>query len=197
MQAGDLENHAAEDCCSFNNEPVIDNSEMTPQPLSASSLRAPNGSLWQRLRNQRREVAAAVALIVMVIIWFDTGRSRDESNSVSLDPLEGYEAVLSDFSTIDDDRPLRESADPFESPSQSMFDGGLSIPKSSKSAESSTATTDNFPAVTRGTIPSGKANYPDASRAFNTSDGGTATRNASEQQSGRRVRFAGRIQPTH
>ena len=179
-------------------EPVIDNSEMTPQPLSASSLRAPNGSLWQRLRDQRREVAAVVALIVMAIIWFDTGSSRGESNSVSLDPLEGYEAVLSDFSTVDDDRPLRESADPFESPSQSMFDGGLSIPQSSESAESSTATTDNFPAVTRGTIPSGKRELSGRVSSRSTPrHGGPATRNASEQQSGRRVRFAGRIQPTH
>ncbi len=197
MQTGDLVHHSAEDCHTFDMEPVIDNSGKAPQSLSASSLKTPNGSLWQRLRDQRREVAAVVALIVMAILWFDTGNSSSDSNSVSLDPLEGYEAVMSDFSTVDDGRPLRESADPFESPSQSIFDGGLSIPHSPASAASSTVFTDNSPAENRGTLPAEYAVNPDATRALNTSPGGPEKRNASEQQSGRRVRFAGRIQPTH
>lgn len=196
MQTGDLEHHAAENSHSFDKEPVVDKSEVAPQSPGTSSLSTRSGSLWQRLRDQRREVAAVVVLIVMAILWFDTGNSSPDSNSVSLDPLEGYEAIMSDFSTVDDGRSLRESADPFESPSPSIFDGGLSIPQSPAPAASSTVFAENLPPENHGTVPPGYAVNPDATRAFNTSAGGAA-RNSSEQQSGRRVRFAGRIQPTH
>ncbi|MBC7964368.1 MAG: hypothetical protein H7Z17_00465 [Fuerstia sp.] len=163
----------------------------TPQRSSSSRLGSRIGSAWHRLREQRREAAAVVVLIAMVMIWFDTGSSETGTAPDAPDPLDGFEATLSDFEPVEDARPMRESADPFESQSQNSFDSSLYIPSSEGSAAGNTASSDF------GTSTTATARYPEDAPAFNASASQTSADYGTDQQQRRKVKFAGRIQPAN
>ena len=92
----------------------------TLPPSRRQRLTSGIGTLWRQLREQRREAAAVVVLIVMAMFWFDTGKSGTGAATNSPDPLDTYDAVLSDFEPVGNTQPMRESADPFESGAQSI-----------------------------------------------------------------------------
>ena len=95
--------------------------ESTPQLSGRLRLQSRIGSLWQRLREQRREAAAVVVLIVIAMVWSDTDSSEKGSALNSSDPLDSYEAALLDFEPVSDIQTMPESADPFGSSLQNSF----------------------------------------------------------------------------
>ena len=167
---------------------------ITSQRSVGSRLGSRVGSVWHRLREQRREAAAVIVLIVMVMIWFDSGSSGTGTApdaAAAPDAFDAFEATLSDFESVQDARPLRESADPFESTSQNLFDSGLHFPPSEQSAAGNTASAD------LGTSSTATARYPEDAPAFNASASQTSADYGSDQQQRRNVKFAGRIQPAN
>jgi hypothetical protein len=130
-------------------------------------------SLWQRLRDQRREAAAAVVMIVIAMVWFDLGRSGTSTPSGSPNELESYDSLLSDFEPVGEDQTMRESSDLFEMSNQNSLDGGLYSPQTEGSFQSDTFSAKNASAV-----------QTSADYGFG-------------QQQPRKVKFAGRIQPAN
>ena len=166
----------------------------SPQPSVRERLRSRIGSLWPRLREQRREAAAVVVLIVMAMVWSDSGSSGTGSASNSQDTLDSYDDVLSDFEPVGDVQAMRESADPFEPSSQNSDVSGLYIPSSEGSVSADIFSAKNSSADSGRSTPT-TARYPDTTPAFNDS----ATQSSADygQQQPRKVKFAGRIQPVN
>jgi hypothetical protein len=177
-------------------------------------------SLWQRLRNQPRETAAVVVLVVTAIIWLDSGDSNSQKNHTSkpLDPMAGFESYLSDFETEKSSTPLRESADPVENQSPASYGGDMMIPQTQQPEFASTVTanygdsvsepnnspSNNLATSTTAARNPATQNPADAdadafgSAAFNTNAGSAAfDMNNSGSQQTRKVRFAGRIKPAN
>ncbi len=171
--------------------------ESTPQLSGRLRLQSRIGSLWQRLREQRREAAAVVVLIVIAMVWSDTDSSETGSASNASDPLDSYEAVLSDFEPVGDVRAMPESADPFDSSSQKSFDSGLYFPPSEESARSTSLSAHDASSASGSSMPATAARYPDTAPAFNASATHSSADDSSDQQQRRRVKFAGRIQPAN
>lgn len=164
-----------------------------PPPLTqsrSSRLRSRIAPVWQRLQEQRREAAAVIVLIVMAMVWFDTGSSDSGKAPDAADPLDAFEATLSDFEPVQDTNPVRESADPFESSSPDPFHNGSSLPPSEIPVSENTA----FSEFDTSTI---TARYPDEPSSFNTSSTQTTAEYGSDQQQRRKVKFAGRIKPAN
>ena len=155
------------------------------------------GSLWRRLREQRREAAAIIVLIVMAMIWFDTGSSGTGPASNALDGFESYEAVVSDFEPVSEVQAVRESADPFESFSENSFEGGSYFPPSDGSAPSDTFSVSNSTTDSGRSATATTARYPDTGRAFSASPTQRSPDSGSVEQQPRKVKFAGRIQPAN
>ena len=149
MQNGDLEKQpesldtltTAADAVSANADPVATEPAATER-LVNSLESVVKESLWQRLRNQPRETAAIVVLVVTAIIWLDSGDSKSpkDKTSKSLDPMDGFESYLSDFDTEESNTPLRESADPLDTQSPASFSSDLTIPKTQQSDFASAVT---------------------------------------------------------
>ncbi len=196
MQTGDLENQSETNAALITEESAVSETESARPSISDSTTPAQNRSFWQRLRGQRREAAAVVILIVIAIIWFDSGSSKSGSKSVSLDPLDGYDAVLSDFTPVGETQQMRESADPFES-TQTTGRESSSILLAEESVGSGSAGDFNSSASYRGSTPATNADYSSHTPTFNSSENASAPTNGSDPQQRRRVRFAGRIQPTN
>lgn len=192
MQNGDLRTQSTEDSITSTEETASLVEKSTSIPSSESRQRSRIGSFWQRLRDQRREAAAVVVLIVTAIVWFDTGSSRTGSASNAPDPLDGYEAVLSDFETVSASQPMCESADPFESSSKNTFGVGLSAAQTEDSVSANRPS-----AISGGSTPVPTARYPDDTQAFNASATNTSAGDGSDQQLSRRVKFVGRITPAN
>jgi len=164
----------------------------TSIPSRDLRLRSRIASFWQRLRNQRREAAAVVVLIVLTIVWLDTGSSKTGSASHAPDLFDSYESVLSDFEPVDDGQPMCESADPFESSSKNAFGSDLSAVQWEESVST------NRPSAASGGLNSAPtARYPDDNPAFSTSTNNTSTGDGSDQQLSRKVKFVGRITPAN
>lgn len=218
MQNGDLERQFTEDSITTAAEPArlaatesvrtksttefnSDAAKETASVVAGSTLipsgnfrlRSRIGSFWQRLRDKRREAAAVVVLIVITIVWLDTGSSKTGTTSYAPDPLDGYEAVLSDFEPVGDShQPRCESADPFESSSGNAFGSGLSAAQSEDSASI------NRPSSAfGGSTPEPTARDADDARAFNAFENNTSTGDGSDQQRPRKVKFVGRIKPAN
>ncbi len=173
MQDGGLETQSTECCVTQTSQPEKSVAVDSVLKLSRRArLRLRIGSLWERLREQRREAAAVVVLIVVAIIWSDTGSSGSGSAANSPDSFDSFEAVLSDSGSVGDGKTQRESADPFES-SQDSFDSGLYFPPSEESASENSAS---------------------ANSAFEIQ---TSADYGPDQQHLRKVKFAGRIQPAN
>lgn len=168
MQNGGLETQSTEGSVTQATQPERPVAvESTLPPSGRSRLQLRIGSLWERLREQRREAAAVVVLVVVAIVWSDTGSSGSGSASNSPDSLDSFEAVLSDSGSVGDGQAPQESADPFES-SQDSSDSDLYFPRSEESTSETSAS------------------------AIQTSaDYGP------DQQHLRKVKFAGRIQPAN
>ena len=217
MQNGDLERQFTEDSITTAAEPArlaatesvrtksttefnSDAAKETASVVAGSTLipsgnfrlRSRIGSFWQRLRDKRREAAAVVVLIVITIVWLDTGSSKTGTTSYAADPLDGYEAVLSDFEPVGDSQPRCESADPFESSSGNAFGSGLSAAQSEDSAS-----TNRPSAAFGGSTPEPTARDADDARAFNAFENNTSTGDGSDQQRPRKVKFVGRIKPAN
>jgi len=171
--------------------------ESTLQPSGRSWLQSRIGSLWRRLRDQRREAAAAIVLIVMAMIWSDTGSSGTGSTSNALDAFESYEAVLSDFEPVSEVQPVRESADPLDSFSQNSSESGLYFPPSEGSAPSDTFSVKNASPDSDSSASATTARFPDTASAFNASPTRKSPDSGTVQQQPRKVKFAGRIQPAN
>ena len=171
--------------------------ESTLQPSGSAWLQSRLGSLWQRLREQRREAAAVIVLIVMAMIWFDSGSPGTSPASKSLDTFDSYDAVLSDFEPVSDVQAVRESADPFDSSSQNLFDGGVHSPPSESSARSDTFSSMNSAAGTDSSTAATSARQPDTASGFNAFPTRISAISGSGQQQPRKVKFAGRIQPAN
>ena len=154
----------------------------TPQPSVPEQLRSRIGSLWPRLREQRREAAAVVVLIVMAMVWSDSGSSDTGSTSNSQDALDSYNDVLSDFEPVGDIQAMRESAEPFEPSSQNSDVSGLYIPSSEGSVPAD--------------IFSAKNSSADSGRSTPTTTHSSADYGSAQLQP-RKVKFAGRIQPVN
>lgn len=174
--------------------------ESMRQRFSRATLQS--GSIWQRLREQRREAAAVVVLIVMAMIWYDSGSPVTESASVSSasnaqDAFDSFETLLSDFEPVGDDPSMRESSDPFESQSQNSPGSDLYIPRTEGSFESDTFSTRNGSADSGWSTPTTMARYPDTAPASNASAAQTSANDGFGQQQPRKVKFAGRIQPAN
>ena len=169
----------------------------SPQPSVRERLRSRIGTLWSRLREQRREAAAVVVLIVMAMVWSDSGSSGTGSASNSRDALDSYDDVLSDFEPVGDVQAMRESADPFESLSQNSDDGGLYIPSSEGSAPADIFSAKNSSADSGRSTLTTAARYPDTASAFNAAATHSSADDGSGQQQPRKVKFAGRIQPVN
>ncbi|GEM_PF-2444778 len=170
-------------------------------------------SLWQRLRNQPRETAAIVVLVVTAIIWLDSGDSNSQKDQTAklLDPMDGFESYLSDFETEESSTPLRQSADAADTQSPASFSSDLTIPQTRQSEFASTVTANYGDSVFEPSNSSSKnrdsattaAQYPanadaSGSPAYRTNAGSTefdADNSGSRQN--RRVRFAGRIKPAN
>lgn len=220
MQNGDLEKQpesldtltTAADAVSANADPVATEPAATER-LVNSLESVVKESLWQRLRNQPRETAAIVVLVVTAIIWLDSGDSKSpkDQTSKSLDPMDGFESYLSDFDTEESNTPLRESADPLDTQSPASFSSDLTIPKTQQS-DFASAVTANYgdtvfesgnslsnnrdSATTAAQYPAdGDANGSPAYRT--NADRAEFDTNNSGSQPSRRVRFAGRIKPAN
>ncbi len=170
-------------------------------------------SLWQRLRNQPRETAAIVVLVVTAIIWLDSGASNSpkDQTSKSFDPMDGFESYLSDFDTEKSSTPSRESADPVDTQSPASFGSVLTIPQTQQYEFASPVTANYGDSVFEPSSSSSKirdsattaAQYPadadaNGSPAYRTNADSAEfdTHNSGSQQN-RRVRFAGRIKPAN
>ena len=80
MQDGGLETQSTECCVTLTSQPEKSVAVDSVLKLSRRArLRLRIGSLWERVREQRREAAAVVVLIVVAIIWSDTGSSGSGS----------------------------------------------------------------------------------------------------------------------
>ena len=154
-----------------------------------SRLSAKIGSLLHWLRDQRREAAAIVVLLIMGITWFDSGRSRTDSASAPLSPLDGYEAVMSDFQPVGDGRPLRESADPIEAPFQNSYGSSIFIPEADESMSASTVKTQPATADYGDSTAASAQNQGEAS-AFDASSAHHSAGYGSDPQPRRKVKFA-------
>jgi hypothetical protein len=196
MRTDDLEIQSQANATLITDGFAVSDSESTQPSISDSTTSSQNRSFWHRLRDQRREAAALVTLIVIAVIWFDSSSSKIETKSVSLDPLDGYEAVLSDFTPVGETQPMRESADPFES-TQPIRHDGSSILRAGESPGSGSTADFNSSASYRGPTPATNADYSSHTPTLNTSQGSSAPIGGSDSQQPRRVRFAGRIQPTN
>ena len=91
MDHGDLETQSKQ--LDLVTSPTVDT--VTPAVPTASSSRAigpdliSRQSLWRKLRQQPRESAAIVVLIVTAIIWLDSGSSSKKTGSATtLDPTD-------------------------------------------------------------------------------------------------------------
>lgn len=171
----------------------VENAPEQPRDATQSSQRS---AVWQRLRSRRREAAAVVTLIVMATIWFDSGSSHQRTDNTSIDPLEGYDAVLSDFGPAKAEAPQRDSADPFES-TQNPAMGQLTIPQAPDIEIPYPSPASNMPAGDHFSPPAANASYPDDARGFAGAASGSGAIRGADSQNRRRVRFAGRIQPAH
>ena len=202
MHAGDTETQTTVESKLLSAQPGCIQVEMTPERPSDATQKTPRSAIWQRsviwqrLRSRRREAAAVVTLIVMATIWFDSGSSRVGSDTTSIDPLEGYDAVLSDFDPVKEEAPQRDSADPFESTQNSAI-GQLTIPQAPDVEAPDTSSASNMPAGYYGGPPAANASYPDDARGFAGAASGSGAMRSADSQNRRRVRFAGRIQPAH
>ncbi len=220
MENGDLEKQpesldtvmTAVDAGLANADPVATEPAATERPvISLESV--VKESLWQRLRNQPRETAAIVVLVVTAIIWLDSGYSKSPKvqTSRSLDPMDGFESYLSDFDTEESNRPLRESADPLDTQSPVLFNSDLTIPQTQQS-EFASAVTANYgdtvsepdnSSINNRDSATTAAQYPadadaNGSPAYRTNaDRAEFDTNNSGSQQSRRVRFAGRIKPAN
>ena len=143
---------------------------------------------WRLMRKKRREVSAMIVLILMAILWLDTGGAGSQGATSVPDPLEGYDVLLGDFESAGSARPQRESAEPldFSSETQSGSDS-LYIPQSNETAAASQST-GRFGEPARAAA----ANYSNETPAFSS----LSDRKADEPGR-RKVRFAGRIQPAN
>ncbi len=166
-----------------------------PQLSRFSRLQSRIGTLWQRLRSQRRKAAAVIVLAVTAIVWFETGSSETGSAANSQVTLDSYDSVLVDFDSGDDSQAMRESADPFETPSLNSFDSELHFPSSANSVQSDPFTTAHKSADSGRSTPATIAQYPDS--AFSGSATHPTADDNSGQQKPRKVKFAGRIQPAN
>ena len=183
------------------------------ETVAASSEPAAKEPLWQRLRQQPRETAAIVILVVTAIIWLDSGDSSSprSQSSKPIDPMDGFESYLSDSETGESGTPLRGSADPVDTQSPASFGGELLIPQSPQSEFASTVTANycdsmfepsNSLSNSRDTATTA-AQYPADADAYGApayrtnAVGAGLDMNDSDSQQNRRVRFAGRIRPAN
>ena len=196
MQIGDRDNQFIDDSKLLADKSAACSQEATSEPINNETVQSRKVWIWQRLCDQRREVAAVVALIVMAVVWYDSGSSKSGSELVSQDPLDSYDAVLSDFTPVGESQPLRESANPFE-PSPNSVRDGVSATQPKDSAARGGTQEFNSRASFRGTTPATTAEYSSNAPAFNPSATGSVPADGSEQPQRRRVRFAGRIQPSN
>jgi len=196
MHAGDRENQFIDESQLIADESAVGSQKSVSKSFSNEKIRSWKDLIWQRLRDQRREAAAVVALLVIAVVWFDTGSSKSGSESVSQDPLDGYEAVLSDFALVGETQPLRESADPFE-PSRNSVRDSVSATQPKDSAVRGGVQEFNSRASFHGTTPATTAEYSNNAPSFNASANGAVSAKGSEQTPHRRVRFAGRIQASN
>ena len=169
----------------------------TLPPSRRQRLTSGIGTLWRQLREQRREAAAVVVLIVMAMFWFDTGKSGTGAATHSPDPLDTYDAVLSDFEPVGNTQPMRESADPFESGAQNSFDTDLYFPPTGRSAASDTVSAIDASANLGESKPATSARAPDNAPAGNASTTYASAEDGSDQQQRRKVKFAGQIKPAN
>ncbi|MEJ7593097.1 MAG: hypothetical protein WKF77_16245 [Planctomycetaceae bacterium] len=188
---------ATESASGATTETATVSAEFTPQRSGRSRLRSQIGSLWHRLREQRREAAAVIVLIVIAMVWSDTGSSGKDSAPKTSDPLDSYEAVLSDFAPVDEVQAMPESADPFESSPRNSFDSGLYFPQSEESALSNNVSAGDSAFDSGRSMPATTARYPETSSTLNASATHSPADYGSDQQQRRRVKFAGRIQPAN
>ena len=196
MQASDADTKTAVEASLLPEQPGSNQIELTPAKQSEALPNFRRSASWQRLQSRRREVAAVVTLVVIAAIWFDSGSSRVGSETTSIDPLEGYDAVLSDFGPVKDETPQRDSADPFETTQNSSM-GHLTIPQAPNVDEPNVSSGSKMPAGYYGGPPAANASYPDDVRGFAGAASGSGTARGVDSQNRRRVRFAGRIQPAH
>jgi hypothetical protein len=159
----------------------------TPRRSKRSRLRSRIRTVWLLLREQRREAAAAIVLMVIAILWLDTGSSDTGTAPDAPDSLDAFEAALSEFEPFEDAQPKQESADPFESTPQNSFSNGLFIPPSEGSASGMAASAESGKSTTA------TARYPEDAQTLNAS----SAQSTAEQQQRRKVKFAGRIQPAN
>ncbi len=157
----------------------------TPRP---KRHKIPFIAIWTRLRENRREVSAAIVLAVMAILWFDlSGAGSGDASSVA-DPLEGYDAVLSEFESPQDSEKLRDSAEPQETTSQTVIgSNSLYIPHYDESLSPT-----GSPGRISESAPGAAARYSNETPAFNSSPV-----HSPNQPEHRKVKFAGRIQPVN
>ncbi len=171
----------------------------TLPPSRRQRLTSGIGTLWRQLREQRREAAAVVVLIVMAMFWFDTGKSGTGAATNSPDPLDTYDAVLSDFEPVGSTQPMRESADPFESGAQNSFDTDLYFPPTERSAASDTVSAIDASANFGESKSATSAHDPDNALAGSASTTYASAEDGSDQQQQqrRKVKFAGQIKPAN
>ena len=198
MHTGDTDTQTAVESKLLSAQSTSVHVEHPPEQPSDATQSSQPSAVWQRLRSRRREAAAVVTLIVMATIWFDSGSSHQRSETDSIDPLEGYDAVLSDFGSAkaEAEAPQRDSADPFES-TQTPAVGQLTIPQTSDLEVPYSSQGSNMPAGDYFSPPAAHASYPDDARGFGGAASGSAAMRSADSQNRRRVRFAGRIQPAH
>lgn len=178
-------------------ETVTVTAESTSQLSGPARLRSRIESVWHRLREKRREAATVVVLVVIAVVWFDSGSSGTGSASNSPIELDDFDTVLSDFETVGDVQGMRESADPFESSSQSSFESGLYFPPSEDPFPSDTFSAKNASGDSGRSTRTATARDPETASAFNASSTQTSADYGSERQQPRKVKFAGRIQPAN
>ncbi len=195
MPAGDTETQTTVESKLLSAQPDSIQVEMTPERPNDATQNSQRSAIWQRLQSRRREAAAVVTLIVIATIWFDSGSSRVGSDT-TIDPLEGYDAVMSDFGPVKEVAPQRDSADPFEATQNSAI-GQLTIPQSPDLESPGTSSASNMPAGYYGGPPAANASYPDDARGLAGAASGSGAMRSADSQNRRRVRFAGRIQPAH
>ena len=213
MDHGDLETQSKQ--LDLVTSPTVDT--VTPAVPTASSSRAigpdliSRQSLWRKLRQQPRESAAIVVLIVTAIIWLDSGSSSKKTGSATtLDPLNSFDSYLSDFESMETGEPDRESADPVDHQSPRSFGGDLIIPQTQQSEFANTVNANYGSADAEPANSSTKyrdtstttARYPNDVDAYNSQTFTAAPQGAvnpgnSGTQQNRKVRFAGRIKPAN
>jgi len=146
------------------------------------------GVTWARLRENRREVSAAIVLAVMAFLWFDSGGAGSGDAASIPDPLDGYDAVLSEFESPQDAEQLRDSAEPQEIAAPTVFGSdSLYIPQYDASV-SATGSSGRVADPAPGAV----ARYSNETPAFNSSP----VRGLNKPER-RKIKFAGQIQPVN